>query len=47
MFKRVCQIKNTYLLYFYFPLNYRGFSKSEGGQVLSSPELFCLNSFHY
>ena len=32
MFKRVCQIKNTYLLYFYFPLNYRGFSKSEGGQ---------------
>jgi hypothetical protein len=30
--KRVCQLKNTYLLYFYFLLNYRNLCKSEGGQ---------------
>jgi len=29
----VCQVKNTYLLYFVFPLDFRGLSKSEGGQV--------------
>jgi len=28
----VCQVKNTYLLYFVFPLDFRGLSKSEGGQ---------------